>query len=131
MNPTLVKDRTHCPKGHDLRIHGYYFGGNQRCRVCNRRRVKVGHSELKNQVSEERATNVPCTGKSQVGDGFPNDTAVSGTLRLCCRYLQRLTNELLPSMPSCLTGLETHQDELCRWRCDGKRARLSLGSVIC
>ena len=36
MKPTLVKDRTHCSKGHDLRIHGYYFGTNQRCQVCNR-----------------------------------------------------------------------------------------------
>jgi hypothetical protein len=40
MKPTLVKDRTHCPKGHDLRLHGYYFGTNQRCRACNRRRVR-------------------------------------------------------------------------------------------
>lgn len=37
MNPTLQKNRTHCNKGHDLRIHGYYFGTNQRCRECNRR----------------------------------------------------------------------------------------------
>ena len=35
MKPTLVKDCTHRPKGHDLRIHGYYFGSNQRCRACN------------------------------------------------------------------------------------------------
>jgi len=49
-----VKDRTHCPKGHDLRIHGYYFGTNQRCRACNRRAVREEHSGLKNQISEER-----------------------------------------------------------------------------
>jgi hypothetical protein len=54
MKPTLVKDRTHCPKGHDLRIHGYYFGTNQRCRACNRRAVSEEHSGLKNQISEER-----------------------------------------------------------------------------
>jgi hypothetical protein len=54
MKPTLVKDRTHCPKGHDLRIHGYYFGSNQRCRACNRRAVREEHSGLKNQISEER-----------------------------------------------------------------------------
>jgi hypothetical protein len=54
MKPTLVKDRTHCPKGHDLRIHGYYFGTNQRCRACNRRAVREEHSGLKNQISEER-----------------------------------------------------------------------------
>jgi hypothetical protein len=54
MKPTLVKDRTHCLKGHDLRIHGYYFGSNQRCRACNRRAVREEHSGLKNQISEER-----------------------------------------------------------------------------
>ena len=54
MKPTLVKDRTHCPKGHDLGIHGYYFGSNQRCRACNRRAVREEHSGLKNQISEER-----------------------------------------------------------------------------
>src|ERR1700733_6745321 len=58
MNPTLVKDRTHCPKGHDLRIHGYYFGANQRCRICNSRPVRVRQSGTKNQVSEERTSNV-------------------------------------------------------------------------
>ncbi len=42
MKPTLVKNRTHCLKGHDLRFHGYYFGSNQRCRVCNRRKVGDG-----------------------------------------------------------------------------------------
>jgi hypothetical protein len=54
MNPTLVKDRTHCPKGHDLRIHGYYFGANQRCRICNRRRVKVEHSGAENGHGPKR-----------------------------------------------------------------------------
>ena len=37
MNPTLLKSRTHCPKGQDLSIHGYYFGTNQRCGACNRK----------------------------------------------------------------------------------------------
>jgi hypothetical protein len=46
MKPTLVKDRTHCPKGHDLNIHGYYFGTNQRCRACNRRRVRDQESGI-------------------------------------------------------------------------------------
>jgi hypothetical protein len=36
MNPTWLKTRTHCPKGHDLSIYGYYFGTNQRCEICNR-----------------------------------------------------------------------------------------------
>ncbi|RXS95180.1 hypothetical protein [Silvibacterium dinghuense] len=36
MKPTIAKDRTHCPKGHDLLIHGFYFGSSQRCRECNR-----------------------------------------------------------------------------------------------
>ena len=53
MKPTLVKDRTHCPKGHDLGIHGYYFGSNQRCRACNRRAIRDEHSGLKNQTSGE------------------------------------------------------------------------------
>ncbi len=39
MKSVLIRERTHCPKGHDLRIHGYYFGSSQRCRECNRRSV--------------------------------------------------------------------------------------------
>ena len=54
MKPTLVKDRTHCAKGHDLRIHGYYFGSNQRCRACNRRGIRDEPSGAKNQISEGR-----------------------------------------------------------------------------
>jgi hypothetical protein len=68
MKPTLVKDRTHCPKGHDLRIHGYYFGTNQRCRACNRRAVREEHSGLKNQISEER---VITSARNDVNDLVP------------------------------------------------------------
>jgi hypothetical protein len=54
MKPTLVKDRTYCPKGHDLRTYGYYFGTNQRCRVCNRR---GGRDETANPRTESTDTN--------------------------------------------------------------------------
>jgi hypothetical protein len=53
MKPTVVKNRTQCPKGHDLRIHGYYFGTNQRCRACNRTGDRGESCGLKNPISEE------------------------------------------------------------------------------
>jgi hypothetical protein len=77
MKPTLVKDRTHCSKGHDLGIHGYYFGSNQRCRACNRRAIRDEHSGLKNQISAEGLSAsrlVP--EKSQAGHRLSNDAAV-------------------------------------------------------
>lgn len=39
MLPVLPKERTHCPRGHDLQVYGYYFGTNQRCGLCNRRKT--------------------------------------------------------------------------------------------
>jgi len=49
----IVFDRTHCPQGHDLRVHGYFFGTNRRCGICNRKarpaaqqRVSAGEEEL-------------------------------------------------------------------------------------
>jgi hypothetical protein len=58
MNPTLVKDRTHCPKGHDLRIHGYYFGTNQRCGACNRRRAPDRNSTPAELVLESQTVGI-------------------------------------------------------------------------
>ena len=78
MKPTLVKDRTHCPKGHDLRIHGYYFGNNQHCRACNRRKVRDEHSGAKNKISEGRVTSVPSQSReSQAEHRLSNDTVVN------------------------------------------------------
>src|SRR5947209_19372503 len=109
MNPTLVKDRTHCPKGHDLRVHGYYFGANQRCRLCNRRRIKAGPSAAKDHVSEKRNMDILHAGESPVGDGLATHIAVGAILRRCCLYLQRGAIQSLPSKRLYPAGLEILQ----------------------
>ena len=78
MKPTLVKDRTHCAKGHDLRIHGYYFGSNQRCRACNRRAAGDEHTGLKNQISEGRVVSISSRSReSEVERRMSNDAVVN------------------------------------------------------
>jgi hypothetical protein len=78
MKPTLVKDRTHCAKGHDLRVHGYYFGSNQRCRACNRRGVRGEDTGLKNQMSGERVISASSQSReSQTEHRLSNDTVVN------------------------------------------------------
>ncbi len=56
MQPVLVEERTHCPRGHDLQVYGYYFGTNQRCGLCNRRKTShVPEQPVGKRINEECA----------------------------------------------------------------------------